>query len=367
MKRYGSPYDSEVESAYTKAVCNYPEYQYLIEDFINWLRIRYGAKLKLVGVQPMNKGGMLLPNIKEMPCENRWSETYLRRRIARLYCIDDWMKDNNIGKTTMMTLTLSHGSENSLCGPISIPQAFELLKRHVRLIQNRIAVEMPGLQCVVVYEPHTKGYFPGFPHVHVLYFGVIPDKLQEQVKRLWSDKYKLGSYERGITFEVSKDNLQSGRNYVMKYLWKQLMSGFTDPSVILFNAVAWKHRYRLFSMSPGLNEYADQVWADKIQQKYNSDDDLDRDDVPPVVTHCKTFVCRDDWVNPVREVKIPRAGKYGNSTPKKVRAYAKKAELLETAINNLDSLSFGGLPKPTINSSSTDPEWLHKMVKNWNN
>lgn len=372
MRRYGSPYDSAVEAAYSKAVCDFQDYQFWIEDFVNWLRMRYGSKLKLVGVQEMNKGGVLLPHVTDMPCENRWSESYLRRRIARLYCIDEWMKENNIGKTTMMTVTLSHGSAKSMCGEITIPQAFEIIKKRLRMIMNRISAEMPGIQCVVVFEPHMNGYYPGFPHVHVLYFGVISEKLQDQVKRLWSEKYKIGSYDRGVTFEVSQDNLQSGRNYVMKYLWKQLMAGMTEPAVIVFNAVAWKKHFRLFSMSPGLNAYADEVWEKKIGKEYHSDEDLDDGDVhvPESVKHCKTYIQRDDWVNPVREVKVPKPpGKFNKANPKRYREYKKNEKLLNEAFYNMNKMLAFGETKDeilsmidNINNDNNNIDWKYTLL-----
>jgi len=331
----------------------HPDYQYYAEDFITWIRMRENARLAIIGVcpwyirgypnEPGYEEGELVPHKVDMPCENRWSESYLRRRIARLYSIDDWLQEQEIGKTTMMTLTLSHGSLDSSLGPITIPFAFRVLGKHWQKIRRRISVDLPGIQFVSIYEPHLKGHYPGYPHLHVLYFGEIPEILQEHVKRLWSDKYKLGSYERGVTFSNTKEAIKSGRNYVMKYLWKQLTAGFTNPAVIVFNAVAWKERFRLFSISPGLNDYINNAWAERIRREYYSDEDLEENKPLPPVIHCKTVSYRPGYPESYHDVKVPRSGKWGNASPKKVREYQKRIALLEEARENIEHLFTGAL------------------------
>ena len=137
---------------------------------------------------------------------------------------------------------------------LTIQDCFDLLKisrtKFLNVLRNRYA----GINYVWVLEPHETGY----PHCHLVVFREFSDTQQDEIRRLWSEKYRAGSYGRGIevTSKRSDESIHSIRNYLMKYMTKQFGSGdkLWADGALLFNAIVWATRTRMWGASNELTD-----------------------------------------------------------------------------------------------------------------
>ena len=137
---------------------------------------------------------------------------------------------------------------------LTILDCFDIRKIPRTKFLNVLRNRYPGKNYVWVLEPHETGY----PHCHLVVFHKFSDTEQNEIKRLWSEKYQAGSYDRGIevTSKRSDESIQSIRNYLMKYMTKQFGNG-DEPwqdGEFLFNAMVWATGTRMWGASKCLTE-----------------------------------------------------------------------------------------------------------------
>ena len=205
-----------------------------------------------------------------IPYKTRWSREYKRGMIAKMYGVEEYLKKSSRGGVvTLLTLTgyqggdLSRGVKGHV---VSRAELYEDMKRGWELLSGFIRKVSPGLEYVWVMEPHKSGY----PHMHVALFGYVSKALQERLRRLWSEKYGVGSAEHGIDFSVKsvKESIQSVRNYLMKYITKGIggegKKKWTAEEWV-YHAVAWKNHHRYIGMSRSISRYCT---ARKLRYRY---------------------------------------------------------------------------------------------------
>jgi Tfp pilus assembly protein PilZ len=238
---------------------------------LNYIDATKNTYIKVKG-NVVNKDGSIDEYVRLKPYIHRFHEIYRRGILAKFYQLDDWYKINQL-PTTMATLTCRHNY--SLDGRYipdgySILQSFKILKESWGKLRKVLSYYIPNLLYVWVIEPHQMG----FPHYHVLIFNEIPPELEHKIRVLWSEKYGAGSYENGVDFEFEKpsENIKSVKNYMMKYLVKTISPDEMTPELLVFNAILWKHRYRLVGASAELSRVMarkdgkedDFVWTETI-------------------------------------------------------------------------------------------------------
>ena len=199
-----------------------------------------------------------------LPHEHRWSSTYRRRTYARLKAAERYVTANWNGAvpTTLLTLTAPHNDRNGE------PRAFEAvlsdLKGGWENARKVIDRETDGVdtEYLAIYEPHGTGY----PHLHVVLFGVAQPSIGRKVQQYWVDRYVEGASANAQDCEVSRGrgaDLAEPAAYVMKYLSKSLArDGEAEqtaleamPTVhgyVEFSALMWATGSRTYSMSQGL-------------------------------------------------------------------------------------------------------------------
>ena len=229
----------------------------VIEGFKNYLKSTKDYQFRLTGTNKDGEVSVILPYI------HRWAEIYHKSILAKFYSLDEWMKDNP-GIVTMFTLTTYQGStyrfndgsfSRKVTGrDLTIQDCFDLLKLSRTKFLNVLRNRYPGINYVWILEPHETGY----PHCHLVVFREFSENEQQEIKRLWSEKYQAGSYKRGIevTSKRSDESIQSIRNYLMKYMTKQFGNGdepWTDGE-LLFNAMVWATGTRMWGASKVLTE-----------------------------------------------------------------------------------------------------------------
>lgn len=171
--------------------------------------------------------------VTEIPYVHRFSDVYLKSIYAKFSLLQDWYRENPVPVYLLSLTTSSRGK--------TIQEAFKDLRFGWRGLSNCLR-DLRKKYCrsfeyIYVYEPHKSGY----PHMHVVLFGVLDSNDIKRLKKLWSDKYGIGSYEHGLDISSPSyhQEISYVRAYVLKYIQKTL--DFSDMSVshFVFLAVLW--------------------------------------------------------------------------------------------------------------------------------
>ena len=200
-----------------------------------------------------------------MPHEHRWQSTYRRRTYARLKSAERYVTQRWEGAvpTTLLTFTAPHNDQQGE------PRAFEAVLNDLKdgwdKARRVIRRETEGIETeyLAVYEPHGSGY----PHLHVVLFGVAQPSIGRTVREYWVDRYVEGASADAQDCEVSRGrgaDLSQPAAYIMKYLSKSLArdgeaaetaleSMPTVHGYVEFSALMWATGSRTYSMSGGLS------------------------------------------------------------------------------------------------------------------
>ncbi len=234
-------------------------YHGIVQQFLLYLdSIRY-KKIRIEGLA-FDEGDWEWIN-KTFPYPSRFNEGRIKATLAKLYLLDAWQKENQRA-STMMTLTTYHDwikphwekgkkiPAKRVRDGWSIEKAFEILLENWRKLRWLMRYYLGPLTFVRVLEPHKMGY----PHLHILLFHAIPDKVQAKIRGTWSNRYKMASWSHGLDFSFNEktEGIESPKNYLMKYIGKDFRTGEMSPCELAFNALLWKHRYRRIDCSRDL-------------------------------------------------------------------------------------------------------------------
>jgi hypothetical protein len=206
-----------------------------------------------------------------LPYKTRWSPSYKKDMMTKMYGVDEYLqKCSRSNLVTLLTLTGYQGgklSQKVKGKVVNKTELFKEIKQGWRLLSNLLTKVSPGLEYVWIMEPHHSGY----PHMHVALFGYVSKELQDRLRRLWSEKYCVGSAEHGIDFSVKsmKESIRSIRNYLMKYITKGIGGegrGKWSAEEWVYHALAWKHHHRYIGMSRSISRYCT---ARKLRYRYS--------------------------------------------------------------------------------------------------
>jgi hypothetical protein len=201
---------------------------------------------------------------KEIPYIHRWNPIYRKSILAKLYQLEEYV-DYTASAVTMITLTIAHGN-------IDQEECLLMLVKFYTKLFDVLRHEYGAIDYFYILEPHKSGY----AHMHIMYMKKLSDMEQVHIKKLWADKYGVGSYEHGIDFSeprASTDGFFEGgsigriRGYIMKYISKGLVdeSGVSKMPLneLLFNSLLKKHKIRLWNSSRNFS----QVMSEKKDPK----------------------------------------------------------------------------------------------------
>lgn len=206
----------------------------------------------------------------EKPYMHRWKPEYMKARIAKLYLLDEWAKNNPL-PLSMLTFTTYHNTayaQKNRGKGYTIEESWNYLKNGFRkaslLIRNKIR---PGVPYFWIAEPQPES---GYPHIHSGYFTEFTATEQVRLKNHWSRIVKAGNYRHGLDFSYEQNykngEVMSLRNYLMKYLAKTFIESIPDwtPEELVFNAIAWKEGYRFFGCSRDLSNAMKRPMKDNL-------------------------------------------------------------------------------------------------------
>lgn len=224
------------------------------------------------------------------PYMHRWKPEYMKARLAKLYLLDLWCKNNPL-PLTMLTFTTYHDSDYSyrkIGKRFSIEESWEILKigfwRASMLIRNKIR---KGVSYFWIIEPQPES---GYPHIHAGYFTEFTGNEKDRLKNHWANVVEAGDYNHGLDFSFNQDyktgDISSFRNYLMKYMGKTFSIGMSKwtPEELVFNAIAWNGCYRLFGCSRDLSnimkgtikDNKNFTWFETSLMGRNLTDDIDK-------------------------------------------------------------------------------------------
>ena len=195
-----------------------------------------------------------LPVVSDVEYIHRWTDTYRRAWIAKLYQLEEWHNREGLPVTLLTLTTYQDGWYSHQKGRnLTIPESFDALKTGWKKLSMILRKELKTIEYFWVMEPHQTGY----PHMHAMIFAEIEPELQDKISSLW-ESYGAGSREHGVDFEIrpKTEGIQSLRNYLLKYLAKGLQgtdSKFGDDPLLpghwVFHSQVWKYKYRIVGSS----------------------------------------------------------------------------------------------------------------------
>lgn len=225
----------------------------LIREWRLYLCATSGLHLNFNGInwEKVNQVKVTIPYI------HRWHETYRKSLLAKLYLVEAWYNKNPVPYTMITETTrnmwmLSKDKTQVVFNSkgYCLDDAMRILLEADQKVRNMLRKDMGPIPYLRFMEPHKTG----FAHIHKVYFGIVPDTLQDRITRLYDEAYHAGSKEHGIQFDCDPGGkLTSVKNYAIKYLGKSLWWE-ESPYFELFNAKLKQHRVRAFTASQDLSQ-----------------------------------------------------------------------------------------------------------------
>jgi len=184
---------------------------------------------------------------------NRWGG--VRRKILSLKLgrLASWFDMQTDRPVTMVTLT---SYQNNL----SVPSAWFELNKGKKKLLDLIRKYFGDVDYFWVVEPHKSGY----AHYHLAVFADIDNEtkdkkgkgIEDKLRDLWSNKYKVGSHTFGLDFSKKKDDkkIRDLKNYLQKYLRKGFLLDKWTPGMLKFNTAMWETGFRMYGASKNIRE-----------------------------------------------------------------------------------------------------------------
>lgn len=229
-----------------------------VDAFEDYLIAKENANLVM---REKNEGDLLV-----LPHNHRWTAAYRKMTYAKLKAAEDYIKDEygNEAPTTLLTLTAPHKDENG--DYRAFADVLDDIKAGWDKARRVIRRETDGIKTstLTVFEPHGDGY----PHLHVLVFGVARPSMGEKIQDYWTERYVEGASKKAQDVNVKRGRsaqIGSPAQYVMKYLSKTLIregeeTGTAKESVPTiegyrqFSALLWATGARHYTMSEDMSQ-----------------------------------------------------------------------------------------------------------------
>ena len=225
-----------------------------VDAFNDYLENKENASLVL---QEKESG-----DVRVLPYNHRWTAEYRKMLYAKLKdaerALDQIFRKGPV-PSTLFTLTAKQmGADGCPRPPMDVLEDLTDGWEDFRKALDRAIPDWVRTEYIKVVEPHNSGY----PHLHVVVFGIASPRLQEMVKALWVDKYGIGgadAHKDSVTVARGRAaQMQNPAQYVMKYLSKTAVrSDGSKPTIEgfeAFSALLLISGKRQYSTSQGLSE-----------------------------------------------------------------------------------------------------------------
>jgi len=155
---------------------------------------------------------------KLIPVRYRTDPEYKDSKLYDLYLLQQYFDSLpiHLRKACMVTLTTEQRG-------MSYPQQYALIQSFKAKWLNNLKQYFPGLDWVVIAEPHKSGY----AHYHILFLKHLDDFEQAVISDLWF--VASGSYNEHSIHFANTGEIRSVKNYLMKYISKGL--NYENPQI----------------------------------------------------------------------------------------------------------------------------------------
>ncbi len=271
---------------------NHParKYDKVCSDFVEYLD-KCEQKGFMVKGYDTKKGKILnLP----MAYNNRWGPARRAWLSDKLKRLEFWFEMQEDQPVTMITLT-SYQADHT------IPQAWQALNKGRHNLLSMLSKHLGKIDYFWVPEPHKSGYV----HYHMAVFADIPIELENKLRKLWAEKYQIGSHTYGLDFSQKRDKkskINHLKNYLSKYLEKGFLIGEWTTGMLLFNAHLWDTGFRMYGASKRIRDMmnikdekdSDVVWLETRMQTMELTPDGEEVEIDKVIWY-RQYI--PDWID----------------------------------------------------------------------
>ena len=161
-----------------------------------------------------------------------------------------WFEQQEDRPVTLATLTSYHPENESVAD--SWFKLNEARGKFLKMIKKYCGKDTDYFW---VPEPHPETD-NGYVHYHVAIFADIPIPLENKLRRLWADKYKVGSHTYGLDFakKENKEKINHLKAYLSKYLEKGFLLKEWSIGLLIFNATLWDTGFRMYGASTAIRK-----------------------------------------------------------------------------------------------------------------
>lgn len=200
----------------------------IIDNFIGY--IHFSRSLKTWSVYKDNNTGELGLSTSEYM--NRWAVGYKNRYLKKLHQLQDWY-NLDPQPVTFITFTTRHKKTDF------IPDQITILKEYFVRIKDLIRKRKGKFSYIGNMDFHKSGH----AHYHYIFFLKLDKSDIDYVKKIWSEKYGVGSYDRGVHFDIiPQDRLNFVVAYIFRHSVKLFDEEFKVPGSLLFHScVRWMY------------------------------------------------------------------------------------------------------------------------------
>jgi hypothetical protein len=249
-------------------------YDQLCTNFVDYLD-KCEQKIFMIKGFDTVKGRILnLP----MSYNNRWGPARRKELSEKLDRLDFWFELQTDRPVTLATLTSYHPENESVSDSwFKLNQArgkfLKMIKKYCGNDTDYFWVPEP--------HPETDN---GYVHYHCAIFAEIPIPLENKLRRLWADKYKVGSHTYGLDFSKKEgdDKIEHLKDYLSKYLEKGFLMKKWSIGTLIFNASLWETGFRLYGASTSIRKMMNiQDTDEKHEVYYTLEESEGFDDLGP--------------------------------------------------------------------------------------
>lgn len=200
-----------------------------------------------------------------IPYMHRHCDAYRKMAIAKMMYAKEYLGDDC--PSFMLSVTIAHGKMD-----------YEECLSRVNVAKKKLNRKLRDLgykSRVWFNDAHWNGY----SHFHVLVVGSIDSVIENKLKLFWCCHLNMGDIKHGLHVKIPNSvgvcdsSYKSGSvkhfaSYMMKYIGKTLTSSFDDPKFLVFSALLWKSKSRLYGFSRDISSYVKEQMEKYKENKY---------------------------------------------------------------------------------------------------
>lgn len=194
--------------------------------------------------------------------EHRWMSRYRRETYAKIEAMEQHVK-RHYGESVPTTLvTLTAGQSDRDGNPLPPASVMEDMREGWSKLRKQISRKTSGYdsEYIKVWEPHESGY----PHLHVVIVGAYLKTLEDDIRRLWCERYDIGEpWAQDVNARLNEqESALDAVGYALKYIKK----GFPKDEDDIRASDRVERAHNRIPEKPGMDVFHSMLWALDIRQ-----------------------------------------------------------------------------------------------------